>query len=221
MSILPQSCLLSLVTLLVLSACGTAPAPCRSPLGPDHIYVVSQDWHSEIAIPIDELSAELRTIGDQFPGAQALLFGYGRQSFMTAANGSFEKYLTGPFPGDAAIQVTALDASPLKTYPADEIVALALPSDGAARLSAFIRSDIQDNPDGTARTIEHSHDPESFVYAANSRYNFLHTCNGWIADALADAGVSLSPSRVVTSDRLMQRVKLAAETCEAPPVAQR
>jgi hypothetical protein len=206
---------LPLPILLALSACGTPPGPCLLPVGPDKAYVVSEDWHSDIALPVSELDDGLQDIARRFPGARILLFGYGKESFMTAPAGSLAKYLAAPWPGEAAIEVTALNVDPADAYPPDDLVTLALPPGGAHSLSAYIRGDMADNPDGTPRVVAHRHDPEdAILFAANSRYGFLHTCNGWVATGLKDAGVPLSDSRVVTSERLMGRAKDAAARCE-------
>jgi hypothetical protein len=204
---------------LALSACGYPTPPCQ-PLGPDTVSVVSADWHSDIAIPVGELGVGLQPIAAQFPGAKTLLFGYGKETFMTAPEGSFSKYFTGLIPGQAAIEVTAVDTDLADIYPADEVVTLKLPQDGAEKLSAYISDDITKNADGTPLLVTKGDSPRVFVYAANSEYTFLHTCNGWAATGLATAGVAtagvaLSDSRVVTSERLMIRAQEVEERCEA------
>ena len=207
----------TLLMLLLLPACGTAPPPCPPlQLDPQTVSVISADWHSDIAIPVDELDNSLRPIAAQFPGARMLLFGYGKKTFMTAPPGTFSKYFTGPIPGPAAIEVTALNTSLADAYKAEDFVTLPLPPGGAHTLSLFIRHDMTNNPDGTPQEVMRWDDPPIVVYAANSRYTFLHTCNGWAADALAEAGVPLSPSRVVTSGRLMSRAREAEMMCQGP-----
>jgi hypothetical protein len=202
-----------LFILLALSGCGYPPPPCLPLSETEKVAVVSAGWHSEIAIPVEELSDGLQDIAPQLPGAKTLLFGYGKKTFMTAPPGTVSKYFTGILPGEAAIEVTGIDSDLAQIYKPDEVVTLALPPGGAAKLSAFIRSDLSDNPDGTPAIIAHSDNPPAFVYAANSQYTFLHTCNGWAAQALVAAGVSLSSSRVVTSGRLMGRAREATASC--------
>ena len=202
-------------SLVTLSACGTPAGPCALAVGPDRVYVLSGDWHSEIAIPVSELGDGLEELARKYPGARSLVFGYGKKSFMTAPPGSLAKYLTGPWPGAGAIEVTALDGDPAALYAPDEIVTLDLPADGARRLSAHIRGDMANDPDGMPRIVEEWHDPETLFIDADSRYTFLHTCNGWLADGLAAAGVPISTSRVITSGRLMARAGQAAILCTA------
>ena len=177
--------------------------------------MIIEGWHSDLAIPVGQLTDRLPTIVAQFPGARTLLFGYGKETFMTAPPGTFSKYFTGIFPGQAAIEVTALDTDLAAVYPPEEVITLALPPGGADRLAAFIRGDLVDDAGGQPQVIGEWDTPPTFVYAANSRYTFMHTCNAWAAQILADAGVPLSDSRVVTSDRLMIRVREAAATCRA------
>ncbi len=201
--------------LVLLSACGYPPPPCPPEWGHDTVSVVSQDWHSDVAIPVSELDSGLEAIAAQFPDAKTLLFGYGRESFMTAPPGAFSKYITAPLPGDGAIEVQALTSNIASAYPAEDVVTLALPPEGAHELSLFIRSDLADDSDGEPKLVAEWNNPQTYVYAANSRYNFLHTCNGWAAEALWHAGVPLSPSRVVTSERLMERAEGAKAFCMA------
>jgi hypothetical protein len=195
---------------LLLAGCASPPLPCPLPAAADRVSVVSEGWHSDIAIPVDELSGGLQDIAAHFPGAQTLLFGYGKRSFMTAPPGSLAKYFTGIIPGEAAIEVTGMDTELAAVYPPEDVVTLTLPPGGAKKLSAFISKDLASTPGGTPALITGGGEPPVFVYAANSEYTFLHTCNGWAAQALAAAGVPLSPSRVVTAGRLMGRAQAAA-----------
>jgi Protein of unknown function (DUF2459) len=216
-----------LAVLLMLSCCGPARMSsgggahgCR-PVGTVPVYLVDRGWHTEIGIPAAALTGSLGFYRQVFPGARTILFGYGKKTFFTAPATSLEDYLIGPFPGSAVIQVLALTDTPDQAYGAGQVVVLPLSPAQSDRLAAFIGGDLAPGRDGGPRLVAAGHAPESLFYAARSRYTLFHTCNGWVVQALARAGVPLSDRAVVFASQVMSRgAQAAAALCPAKPATQ-
>ncbi len=172
--------------------------------------MVSHGWHAEIGIPVTELDGDLAFTRAIFPGARTIMFGYGKQTFITAPVKTFPEYLLGPFPGPAVIQTVALNVTPPEAYAADEVITLALPPDGAQKLADYIWGDLAKDESGKAILVSHSTNPDGLFYAADSIYTLFHTCNAWAADALHAAGLPVSGDRLIFSGQTMSRAEQAA-----------
>lgn len=51
-----------------------------------------------------------------FPGAQVLMFGYGKRTFLTARVDRWSDLIMGPLPGPGAVEVAALKVTPDKAF---------------------------------------------------------------------------------------------------------
>jgi hypothetical protein len=198
-----------------VAACATVPPNCRLPAADGNIaYVVSQSWHVDIGLPADRLEGPLAIYREIFPGAKVVMFGYGKRTFMTAPPDTISEYLIGPLPGPAVIFITGLKVLPADAYSGAGTIELALPPDGARKISDFIWDDLSKDTAGKPRLVAKG--DVGLFYAANSGYNLLHTCNTWAVDALAAAGLPVSSSGVVFSGQAMGRAgNAAAGQCAA------
>jgi hypothetical protein len=197
----------------ILAACSSVPLPsCPPPVAGDVVYVVGQDWHAEIGIPVEELDKNLAFYRDIFPGARVIMFGYGKKTFFTAPPETISEYIIGPVPGPAVIQVVALNVTPLDAYSPEDTLVLHLPPGGSRALSAYIWTDLAKDPAGKPELVAHSENPSGLFYAAQSEYNLFHTCNTWIAETLQASGLPISGDDVIFSSQVMSRVRKAAET---------
>lgn len=197
---------------LAVSSCGPDLSQCMPAPGNDLIYVVSHGWHAEFGIPVEELDDSLDFLRQLYPGAQVIMFGYGKKTFITAPADTFSEYFLGPLPGPAVIQVVGLRASPLKAYSPENTVVLDLPSGGSKALSAYIWGELSKDTSGNPMEVARSTEPDGVFYASESEYNLFHTCNTWTADALARSGFPISADYVIFSNQVMNWVNTIAET---------
>jgi hypothetical protein len=133
---------LTVFLLLAVSLCGCAAAPRACVPVPvprdDVVYLVRHGWHTDIAIPSDELRGNMTVFQRIFPGVRVLVFGFGKRTFMTAPVATSGDFMAGPFPGDGIILVTGLNTTPDVAYNDGISATLALPAGGAGRLSDFV-----------------------------------------------------------------------------------
>ncbi len=134
------------------------------------MWVVRQGWHTEIALPTEEITGPLVVFRDVFPDARVLVFGFGKRTFITAKVETPAELLMGPLPGPSAVQVTALSVDPERAYDGP-VTELTLPPGGAARLSAYLWNAIGKTKAGELRLIAEGLFPGSLFYAGSRRYD--------------------------------------------------
>lgn len=188
---------------------GIAP-PGIAPLSGDTVTLLDHGWHTDIGIPAKELSGPLAVFRSIFPGAQSLVFSFGKRTFLMAPAHDWSEYVLGPLPGPAAIMVTGLSGPSENAYGDDPALVLRLPKGGAASLSDFIWWEISHDQAGNPRLIDRGLFDGSLFYAAATTYTLHHTCNTWSAMALAAAGLTIDPSDVVFAGQVMTRARLAS-----------
>ncbi len=77
--------------------------------------------------PADEAAGGLAVFRTIFPGAKTLMFGFGKRTFMIAPVHSMADLIIGPFPGNAAIQVSAVSVTAARAFPDLHVATLRCP----------------------------------------------------------------------------------------------
>ncbi len=179
------------------------------------MWVVRQGWHTEIGLPATEITGPLKVFRDVFPGAQVLMFGYGKRTFITAKVETPAELVMGPLPGPSAVQVTALRVDPNNAYDGP-VAAVALPPGGAARVSDYLWEAIGKTNAGEPRLIAKGLFPGSLFYAGARRYDLAFTCNTFTAAAIEAAGLPASPRDVVWAAGAMDAAAATGRACRMP-----
>ncbi|WP_165943282.1 DUF2459 domain-containing protein [Roseicella aquatilis] len=211
---------MALLAFGALGACARPPpaAPCVAPPPGEVAWLLERGWHLEIALRRADLVAPLTGIAARFPGAETLLFGFGKRSYVLAEAGAVEELLLGPLPGRGAVEVRALSAE-VAALPGPA-VALPLPPGGQARLQAFIAGSIL--WDGAEPRPAHPRPvQDSLFYEARRGYSLLYTCNTWTAEALRAAGLPVSAQGVVLAGAVLAQLPRVAGGCVLGPALRR
>ncbi|MBS7810975.1 DUF2459 domain-containing protein [Roseococcus pinisoli] len=191
-----------------LSACATLPEPaaCTAATGHPAIWVVERSWHTEIGIP----AAAMGSFATVFPGAAALMFGFGKRNFMISPARGFAEWLAGPFPGPAVMQVTALNVLPPEAFDAPMI---ALPATSAALegLVAALWRSFAPGPQGEPVFLNLVQG--SAFYEAARGYSLAYTCNAWTAEMLTAAGFPVHAEPAMLPGAVMRQLLPLAGTC--------
>jgi uncharacterized protein (TIGR02117 family) len=203
--------------LLAADLCGCAanPPPCLAGSVPQNgvVYLVKHGWHTDIAIPADELRGNMTVFQRIFPGVKILVIGFGKRTFMTAPVHNAGDLVIGPFPGDGVMLVTGLSAAPEMAYKDGVIATLNLPPGGAERLSDFIWRSLKTDA-GAPVELRPGFYLGSIFYVTTTRYAGTNTCNTWTADALRAAGLNINPAGDIFSwQTLSQAESLASSVC--------
>lgn len=203
-----------LLAALALPACATMPATladlprCVAAPGPA-LWLLDAGWHTEIGLPPALLPPPLAAI---FPEAALVFFGFGKRHFMLAESPGPAEWLAGPFPGEAALQVTAWSGIPAR--------ALRLPVAparlGEGPLGEALLASFAPGPASHGLALIEARPGRRFFRAARG-YSLAYTCNTWTAGMLAAGGLPVRAEGVVLSGGVMGQAARLPGVCQAAP----
>jgi Protein of unknown function (DUF2459) len=197
-----------------LCGCSLAPQPAEMPMpGNAVIYVIGRGWHTDIGLPVDEVSGPLAGLADDFPGVRFMVFGFGERNYLMTRDSGSGEMLTALFPSKSAILMTALRKPPTEAFADEQVVTLRLTQDSVDSMAELIWRALEKTPDGSPLRLADGPYPGSLFYASNETYDAFHTCNTWTAVLLRDSGLPVSPRGVLFVGQVMQQVT-AIETMQ-------
>ncbi len=200
--------LLVCVSADLLGGCSTATVPSDAavPMGSATISVIARGWHTDIGLPVDEVTGPLATLERDFPGIRFMVFGFGERDYLMARSAGSGEMLAALFPSKSAILMTALRAPPTEAFADEHVVTLRLTQDGVDRMAELIWRALEKTADGSAYRLADGPYPGSTFYASNETYDAFHTCNTWTALLLRSGGLPINPDGVLFTGQVMQQV---------------
>ncbi|MBM3518845.1 MAG: DUF2459 domain-containing protein, partial [Alphaproteobacteria bacterium] len=147
---------------------------------------------------------------EDFPDAAFLEFGWGDRVYYPAREKTLGMALDAALTGSPAIlHMAGLAQPPDPTARDSEVVTVALTEGNFRRLVGAIAGEFERPEGGRAFATSRGLYPNSSFYDARGSFHLFNTCNTWTARMLRAAGLRLSPSGVVTADKLMARLRAA------------
>jgi uncharacterized protein (TIGR02117 family) len=198
---MPRRPFAALCLALLLAACST-PAPVEPP-GIAIVYVVDRGWHTDIALPVEEIAGPLASLEAEFPGVRVLTFGFGERQFLVNHEKDLGSMLNALLPSRSALLVTALNTSPQAAFGASNVVTLHVSQAGLDRIEASIWQEFERSASGQPMLLANGPYPGSVFYAAVDTYDGFNTCNTWTADTLRTGGVPMPAAGVLFSGQVM------------------
>lgn len=200
----PHTLRLLCMGVLILSGCATPPPQACTPgaAGPS-VWLVDRGWHTELLVPASAITGPLRQATGRFPAASFLAFGYGKRDWITAEEQDLLTLISGPIPGPGVVEITGRFGLPANA------IRLPLGSAGMAGLIDFLTASLVDPaaaPVVVSRFGQHFHD-------ARRSYSLAYTCNTWVAEALAAAGLAVRPAGVRLTSALLRQVAVLPQVC--------
>jgi len=198
----------ALILTWMLSGCISLPAQPRvvDASRRPSIYLVEHGWHTDIALPVDELVGATEPLKHDFPGARYLVFGFGDRRYFMTQRTTFDDILAAMFPGPSALLVTALKESPAETYGAANVVAFDVPDAGIGKIDDYLGRNFERDAQDMPIPIGDGPTPGSIFYASTGTYDAFHTCNTWSAEILRQGDLSVSTNGVVFTDQVMRQM---------------
>jgi hypothetical protein len=207
--------------LLLLSDCSTGRAglvadPRASIAGAEAtIYVVKRAWHVDIGFAAKDLDVPLASLLDTYPKAQYLLFGFGDREYLIAKGPKPLRLLEALWPGPGVVLVTGLRVTPQSAFGDSNVVGVKVTAAQARRAQSFVWSSLSAH-DAAATPMMIGPYQGSLYYPSPQRYSLLHTCNTWVAQALASAGLPIRSSGVALAGQLWHQLGGLPRTETAP-----
>ncbi len=179
--------------------------PPRSPV----IGVLVAGWHSGLILPVREIGP-LRSLLFRYAGERYVSFGWGNRRFYMAAHPTFSDAVAALFSSPSVLLVQG--ASTLRALVPSGARSrwLCADRDEVWKVDAYLRHALSRLH---GRPVKLGDGPwtDSAFYASGERYDGLHTCNTWTADALESAGLPVHSSDVIFSSQLIHLIaKLSA-----------
>ena len=174
------------------------------------IHVTSNGWHTAIIVPTAVLvSTGAIPEAQDFPGVAFLEFGWGDRVYYPAKKKTLGMTLSAVMvPTPAVMHVAGHLAPPGDDY-GYELISVELGRAGSRRLAAALAGEFERPAGGRAAPISRGLYPHSYFYRAHGDFHLFNTCNTWTARMLRAGGVAISPSGIVTANKLMARLRAA------------
>jgi len=196
---LPFCLLFVLVSGEVMAAwnCGTKNANCHS------VFVVRNSWHAALVLRKSDIAENTLPELVDFPTAERIEFSWGDQDYFPDPNSGVFAALKAAFWSDGSVlHLVGFNGTVENFYRGAEITELKLSNDAFDSLVAFIAAEFA----RTAPSVPAQPRPGLFTYSrfyhATGKFSFARTCNTWVAEALAYAGLPIYPASVITAGNL-------------------
>jgi hypothetical protein len=182
------------------------------------ILVARRRWHIDIGFAVADLGLPLKSLAEQFPGANYLFFGFGDRSYLMARSHNLPVLLGALWPGPGMILGTGLKATPAEAFGDARVIELKVSSAQARTAQAFIWNSLANgdaaNGEASVERPITAYAPGpyegSLYFSALPRYSAFHTCNTWAAEVLKAAGLAIRSKRVWFAGQLWSQTKKLA-----------
>jgi hypothetical protein len=204
----------AVLAFVALAGCAGPPSDPALTAGPrtETVYLIERGWHTDIAIPADQVGDQLSPLRTTFPGVRVLVFGFGERAYLLHRTHDLGDMLAALFPGPGAILVTALRDPPEAAFPAHDVVMLRISAGGLRQLDAYVASAFEFGPDGAPRMITEGPYAGSLFYYSTLTYSAGFTCNTWTAEGLHRSGLPIHADGVLFADGVADQARRVAAT---------
>jgi uncharacterized protein (TIGR02117 family) len=167
----------------------------------EQIWLVSNGFHTSIALRAKDAPSELRAFND---GAHFFVIGWGGRDVYMGRKLWPWQYVTSVFlPTPSALHVIPIRTSLVKECPNSEIIEFDVSPAGLAKVRKRISAAFRRDPFGQPDVEGPGKVPHSRFFSGSEIYFFPKTCNLWAAASLHTAGVRLRVSSAIVADNLL------------------
>jgi hypothetical protein len=196
---------------LVAAPCSSVAQSPAAPQEPAVIYVARRGWHVDVGFAAADLQPPLKSLMNEFPGAQYLFFGFGDRHYLLAKDRSAPVMLAALWPGLGMILVTGLKSPPSSAFGGPHVASLAVTVRQASDAQTFVWQSLvkQSGKQSTEDVKSYAPGPYegSMYFQATPKYSAFHTCNTWAAESLAAAALPIHSARVIFAGQLWSQVR--------------
>ncbi len=170
------------------------------------LHVVSHGWHTGIVLRAADVPADAWPARTDFPDAQYLEVGWGDRDYYQATDPGAWLALKATFwPTPGVLHVVAFDGAVERYFGAAEVIELTVSEAGLQRLIKHLRASHELDAAGRPVVLGPGLYGRSRFYASHERFHLFKTCNVWVASALREAGLPVTPS--INASALMARLR--------------
>jgi uncharacterized protein (TIGR02117 family) len=197
-----------LATVLLAARCA-APGldPTRATVEPSlAVWIVDHGWHTAVVVRRVDVDPAIWPEVREVPDAVLVEIAWGDREFYMASNP------TGWLAVKAAFFTvgSVLHVAGLGAGVPPSAVELRVSRGGFDAMTRFIHDEYARDDEGRPGRLGPGLYGASWFYVARGRYHLFNTCNTWVARALREAGLDVTPAGTVTAGSVMEQVRRAA-----------
>jgi uncharacterized protein (TIGR02117 family) len=182
-------------------ACAENESTCKS------VSIVHNSWHAAIVLRTSDLAIRNMPELADFPSAQFIEFSWGdKDYFPDPQSGIFGAIKAAMWSSGSVIHLVGFTDTLEHFYRGATITELRLSPAAYERMVDYIDATFRREQSSGRAHAAHGLFSFSRFYPASRSFSLLRTCNTWIAEALEQAGLSISPIFVVTAGNLQSQL---------------
>jgi uncharacterized protein (TIGR02117 family) len=175
------------------------------------IAVVDHGWHTAIVVRRADVDRALWPAVDDFPAATFVEVAWGDRDFYMATTASaWLAVKAALFGAGSVLHVVGFDMPIAAYFAGSEVVPLRVSRRGFDAMTRFVSAEYRLDAEGRPRVLQRGLYGTSWFYEAQSGYHVFNTCNTWVARALREAGLPVTPAGTITAAGVMQQLSGAA-----------
>ena len=209
----------------VLVACTTPPKGIFPPAQNEpfkSIYLIGHGGHAGIVIKRADIPAGMWPENNDFPEAEYLEVGWGDEDYYQILDPHFGITLKAALlPTASVLHIVGFRGSVTHFFPVNEVIRLDLSYEGFERLINYISHSYAKDDSGRSQPLGPGLYGDSYFYLSRETYHLFNTCNVWVARALQNSGLPLTPSLTITMDSLMLETRALGTVIQASKTGER
>jgi uncharacterized protein (TIGR02117 family) len=171
------------------------------------VFIVHNAWHAAIVLDRGDLSLDALPELSDFPDAEFIEFSWGDQDYFPDPNSGIWAALRAAFwSGGSVLHLVGFNEKVAQFYGRAKIFELRLTAAAERQLILFISQTFARTNSNSRAQARPGLFPYSRFYPATAKFSVLRTCNTWVAEALASAGLPISPGAVLTAGSLASQL---------------
>ncbi len=172
---------------------------------------MSNGWHTGIAISTADIDVKILPEVLDFPTSRYLEFGWGDVAFYQADAPDLMTTLEAALaPTDAVMHINAMPHVPEIYYREAEVIILQLSEQQILNLLQQIATSFQRDKRTKIAPIAAGRYANSYFYPAVGQFHIFNTCNSWVAETLAAAGIEIDTRGVISAEDVMRQLRNGA-----------
>jgi len=185
-------------------ACAENESTCKS------VSIVHNSWHAAIVLRNSDLAIRNMPELADFPSAQFIEFSWGDKDYFPDPQSGFLGAIKAAlWSGGSVIHLVGFTDTLEHFYRGATITELRLSPAAYERMVDYIDATFRREPSSGRAHAAPGLFSFSRFYPASRSFSLLRTCNTWVAEALEQAGLSISPTFVVTAGNLQSQLSAA------------
>jgi uncharacterized protein (TIGR02117 family) len=200
----------ALLAAVVLAGGCAAPGRDRTPATVEPsltVWVVDHGWHTAVVVRQADVDPAIWPEVRDFPDATLVEIAWGDRDFYMAPEPTgWLAVKAALFTAGSVLHVAGFAAADVPA----STVALPVSRTGFDAMTRFFHDEYARDAEGRPARLAAGLYGASGFYAARGRYHLFNTCNTWVARALREAGLDVTPGGTVTAGGVMDQVRRAA-----------